>query len=403
MRGLRGSFLGFTFNNIHSSVVGITRTSHGNFIEERLAPTMKDLAIENANNDNSYFFGSLHKKREFVVKFYFEAMTEGQLRQIALFWNDSQIHELIFDEYPYKVYQARITGNSTLKHVCFTDDGERVYAGEGSFNFTCDYPWARSRFPYQEDYIVDRIHSWVTIADEEVLNNDAKVAAGRDVDSGSISYDLLSDEPEWKNPTTGTLNSTIQMSDEDFEEWLYSLSITTTSKHGWTEADKQVGYSTMVVGLEDSSFNNKEEWLESSGIPSNLEYGSYTNNAYKLYNAGDIAMPFQVWFKAPNTGETIKEIVMECGDKKLVVGPINYTKSRYSNLQDYYIILDSEKTSIEGFSERKIQTGNVYNNKIQEGDLFLLPPGEQLLTVYALSSQGKKISPLKIDFHYLYY
>ena len=118
MRGLRGSFLGFTFNNIHSSVVGITRTSHGKSNEERLAPVLKDLTIENANNDNSYYFGSLHKKREFIVKFCFEAMTELQLKQISLFWNDNKVHELIFDEYPYKVYLAKITGKSTFKTVC---------------------------------------------------------------------------------------------------------------------------------------------------------------------------------------------------------------------------------------------------------------------------------------------
>ena len=403
MKGLRGSFLGFTFNNIHSSVVGITRVSHGKFNEERLIPTLKDLTIENANNDNSYYFGSLYKKREFVVKFCFEAMTEVQLKQISLFWNDSQIHELIFDEYPYKVYQARITGNSTLKHVCFTDDGERVYAGEGSFIFTCDYPYARSRYQYQEDYIADRIHSWVSIQDENILNLDMQVASGIGVASGSISYDLLSKEPSWESPKENSLTSTIEMTDEDFEEWLYSLSITDPSKDEWTDEDYGIGLSTMVLGLEDSNFNNKEEWLESSNIPSNLIYGSYKNNAYKLYNAGDLAMPFQVWFKAPNKGETIEEIVLECGDEHLIFGPINYGISSISGLKDHYIVIDTERSSIEGYSKEKIQTGNVFNKKIKEGDLFLIPTGEQLLTVYGRTTTGIKVSPLKINFHYLYY
>ena len=403
MKGLRGSFLGFTFNNIHSSVVGITRVSHGNFNEERLIPTLKDLTIENANNDNSYYFGSLYKKREFVVKFCFEAMTEVQLRQISLFWNDSQIHELIFDEYPYKVYQARITGNSTLKHVCFTDKGERVYAGEGSFNFTCDYPYARSRYQYQEDYITDRIHSWVSIQEEAVLDLDAQIASGIGIASGSISYDLLSKEPNWNNPERNSLTSSIEMSDEAFEEWLYSLALTTPSENDWNADDEKVGVSTMIVGLEDSNFNNKEEWLESSNIPSNLIYGSYQNNAYKLYNAGDLAMPFQVWFKAPNKGETIEEIVLECGDNRLVVGPISYGISSISDLEDYYIIIDTERTSIEGYSESKIQTGNVFNKRIKEGDLFLIPTGEQNLIAYGKTTTGKIVNPLKINFHYLYY
>ena len=193
------------------------------------------------------------------------------------------------------------------------------------------------------------------------------------------------------------------MSDEAFEEWLYSLSITNPSKDEWTDKDYNIGLSTIVLGLEDSNFNNKEEWLESSKIPSNLIYGSYKNNVYKLYNAGDLPMPFQVWFKAPNEGEVIEEIVLECGNKRLIIGPINYGISPISGLKDYYIVIDTERSSIEGYSKRKIQTGNVFNKKIKEGDLFLIPTGEQFLTVYGRTTTGIKVSPLKINFHYLYY
>jgi hypothetical protein len=77
-------------------------------------------------------------------------------------WNDKKIHDLIFDETPYKVYSAKMTGNSMLKHLAFTEqDGSRVYRGEGSFVFTCYFPFARSRYEYQEDYTVDNIHEWV--------------------------------------------------------------------------------------------------------------------------------------------------------------------------------------------------------------------------------------------------
>jgi hypothetical protein len=402
MKGLRGSFLGFTFNNIHSSVVGITRTSHGNFNEERLVPIMKDLTMENPGSDSTYHFETLHQKREFVVKFCFEAMTEQQLRQISLFWNDNGVHELIFDEYPYKVYLARITGNSSFKQLCFNDRDERYYAGEGSFIFTCAFPYARSRFPYREDYVTDRIHSWVSAQDEEVLINDANVAAGIGIASGTISYDLLSLEPRWgEGEESNTLNSSIQMSDEDFEEWLYSLDITENGSN-WTEEEAEVGFGTFVTGLQESSFNNKEEWIESSELPSNLEYGSYSNLTYKLYNAGDIPMPFRVWFRAPNQGEIIEKLVMECGNQKMVCGPINYGVSALSGMEDYYIVIDTEKTTIEGFTTTGIQTGNVFNKNIQEGDLFLLPLGEQFLKVYG-ESNGQQIAPLKIEFHYLYY
>ena len=160
MIGSRGSFLGFTYNGIHSSIVGITRTSHGNANEERLIPLIKDLNVENTGGDNSYHFGTLYTKREFVVNFCYEEMTETQRSQITKLWKDGEIHDLIFDEYPYKVYAAKITGNSTFKELAFNHGRERTYSGEGTFVFTSFSPFARSRYEYIEDYIVELVHEW---------------------------------------------------------------------------------------------------------------------------------------------------------------------------------------------------------------------------------------------------
>jgi predicted phage tail component-like protein len=182
MKGLRGSFLGLTYNNIHSSLLGITRIIPGDSHEERLVPTFKEQSAWTGNSDGSYYFGATHQKREFVVNIAFEEMTEKQKRQINALWNDREIHELIFDEYPYKVYSAKITGNSTLKQIAHDKmiDGkmERVYSGEGSFVFTCYFPYARSRYEYVEDYIANNIHEWISSQDEvnkKVLEHDAKL------------------------------------------------------------------------------------------------------------------------------------------------------------------------------------------------------------------------------------
>jgi phage-related protein len=69
---------------------------------------------------------------------------------MAQLWNDKKIHSLIFDEEPYKVYSAKVTGMITIKHICFEQEKnaslERVYRGEGSITFSCYFPFARSRF-----------------------------------------------------------------------------------------------------------------------------------------------------------------------------------------------------------------------------------------------------------------
>jgi hypothetical protein len=48
-------------------------------------------------------------------------------------WLDGkEIHDLVFDEAPYKVYSAKVTGTPQLKTVCFSENDERIYKGEGT-------------------------------------------------------------------------------------------------------------------------------------------------------------------------------------------------------------------------------------------------------------------------------
>lgn len=60
------------------------------------------------------------------------------------------IHELVFDEdrdadgKALKIWSAKVTGTATMKYLCFEEDGEDIYKGEGSIAFTCYYPYARS-------------------------------------------------------------------------------------------------------------------------------------------------------------------------------------------------------------------------------------------------------------------
>lgn len=58
--------------------------------------------------------------------------------------NGKEIHDLIFDESPYKVYSAKVTGTPQLKTVCFEINGQREYRGEGTIQFTCYYPFAHT-------------------------------------------------------------------------------------------------------------------------------------------------------------------------------------------------------------------------------------------------------------------
>ena len=102
----------------------------------------------------------------------FDSLTEAEYRRLRQHFGDKGIHELIFDERPYKVYTAKVTGTPQLKTICF--DGEdkdgnpcRIYKGEGTLTFTAYYPFARSRFKYLEDYTSTNIPEWRVTESEE--------------------------------------------------------------------------------------------------------------------------------------------------------------------------------------------------------------------------------------------
>ena len=144
-------FIGFTFNNTHSSSLGIVRTSDGSRFNENLLPTIQDKTIQVPGGDGTYYFGSFYTQKQFNIPFAFDSLTEEQFAALKRWLGDKQIHELIFDELPYKAYQAKITGSATIKHIPFDENGKRIYKGEGSVQFTAYYPYAKSTFKFLND------------------------------------------------------------------------------------------------------------------------------------------------------------------------------------------------------------------------------------------------------------
>lgn len=423
MKGLKGSFLGFTYNNIHSSVVGITRAQNGQ-MEDKIVPQIKDLVAERQGVDGSYYFGSIYPKREFVINFAFEAMTKEQLRLIKNFWKDGNFHALIFDEAPYKVYYARITGNRTFSFLEHETEEGSVQGGEGSFVFTCYYPYAKSSYEYVEDYTTDRVLFWA--ADDEIgwyNENELKDSNIKDpsildwyggatneslAGIGSVVFDLLSKDENLSGAEgVETINGMLEMSDEDYAAFVGDLEINSDISNIFLyDGGSFVNGSTgsLVFSPENSEYNNKSEWIAGSKIPKRSDnYGTYSDYRYLLYNAGDLDMPFKIVFPAPNENESIEKIYIECKEFKLYFGPVINTINKGTRLKDDYLIIDSARNTIEGYTSKGIQTGNLYNYTVTEGDFFLIPPGENHLKVYGENKEGRKILPIDIEFHYVYF
>ena len=149
----KGDYIGFTYNGKHSSELGIVRTSDGSRFNENLLPTMQDKTVQVPGADGTYYFGSYYTQRQFNISFAFDSLTEFQVAQLKSHFGDKGIHDLIFDECPYKVYSAKVTGTATIKHIAFSEGAtNRLYKGEGSIQFTCYNPFARSRYKFLDDY-----------------------------------------------------------------------------------------------------------------------------------------------------------------------------------------------------------------------------------------------------------
>ncbi len=143
MSVLRGDFIGFSYNGKHSSDLGIVRTSNGSRFDENLLPTMQDKTAQVPGGDGTYYFGSYYTWRQFPVSFAFDSLTEEQIAEIKRIFGDKKIHDLIFDERPYKTWKAKVTGSATMKHIPFAEgETNRTYKGEGTIQFTCYQPYA---------------------------------------------------------------------------------------------------------------------------------------------------------------------------------------------------------------------------------------------------------------------
>lgn len=158
MAQLKGDFISFSFNGKSSSELGIVRTSDGDRYNHNLSPQFEDKTIEIPGGDGAYYFGSTFSVREFNIPIAFDSLTENEFKNLNVFFNDKKIHDLIFDEAPYKVYKAKISEPPELEFICFDDlenEGERVYKGEGTINFIAYTPWARSQYKYLDSYDSD--------------------------------------------------------------------------------------------------------------------------------------------------------------------------------------------------------------------------------------------------------
>ena len=156
---LKGDFIGFSFNEHRSESLGIMRVSDGSRYNEDLVPTTQDKTVQVPGGDGFYYFGSDYTQRQFSINIAFDELTEKQFRELQQVFGTKELGKLVFDERPYKYYMVK-SGKPQLKYICFGKEGERIYKGEGTLNFTAYYPYAKSVYKFLDEYSDKNKDEW---------------------------------------------------------------------------------------------------------------------------------------------------------------------------------------------------------------------------------------------------
>lgn len=162
--GLEGDFIGFTFNGEHSSHMGITRVSNGNRFNETLLPNFQDRTGSVTGRDGMYYFGSQYGQKPLQIQIAYDYLTEYGIRHLRQVFGDKKPHWLVFDEAPYKKYLVKIAQPIQLTYICFIEDNQRIYKGEGQIGFVAYYPFARSVSKILDTIEVDNKEEWQVTA-----------------------------------------------------------------------------------------------------------------------------------------------------------------------------------------------------------------------------------------------
>lgn len=361
MNAIKGDFIGFTYDGIHSSELGLMRISDGSRYTDNLLPTFSDKTLQIPGADGTYYIDSFYTQKPFSFPVGFDGVTEEQLHRIKTLLGKKGIHTLIFDETPYKVYKVKPTGTPNLKYVAFDSDrisydrtesnkvydkaqlyrnapmfySDRIYKGEGQLTFVAYTPFARSRYKYLNYYDEINIPEWRS--------------------GGSKSEVLYSNLNEWQ---------------------------------------KSVGF---VPSWFKKTINGQDYQID---VASNASGAT----SVLVKNFGDIDTPFKLIFDTRRyVGVSIPNFIVSYTD---INGDYKYLEfDAIGDLvgDDVAFQINTELHLVEGLIEKDgalIPSGNLYNKYITGGDFFKISAQDDFKLISCDDNFGADVS---IEYDYLFY
>lgn len=407
MSGIKGDFVGFTFNGVHSSELGLTRVSDGNRYTENLFPVIQEKTVQVPGADGTYYFGSYFTQRPFNISVVFDDMTEEQLQKIKRLFGDKKVHDLIFDELPYKIYKVKSTGTPNLKYVCFNENMDsfdrdfnneqffknkeqlygvgarspygRIYKGEGQLNFVCYSPFARSRYKYIDEYNIFNVPEWGSM-DDATANN--------------VHYNLY----DWAS----SVNLKSSLTGKEQNQINYQIDkVTNNGVMVYNPGDFPVHFN--LYFLFSGNFNG---CMLSSPLSKDFD-GFLTLNPFSLKGT-DIGVRLNG--KLNLIEGIIEDPDSEKFNKVLVTANKNPMEEGWYVYENDQYVLTQDVIPQEGvvYYERKISylpSGTIYNEYIEGGDFFKIPIVSDLTFLQISPLIGSSLSSFKglIEYNYLFY
>ena len=427
-KGHVGDFLSFWIDDTHSSDLGLTRVSDGSRYTKTLLPSFKDQTADVPGGDGTYYYGSRYEKKEIPVKVAFDDLSEVQLRQITQLLGDQQMHRLVFDEEPYKEYVVKLSKAPEFKFLCFEENGQRVYKGEGELSFVCYDGYARARTGYKwlEDYdlevfsnrdewleaskISSKTFGWKILVGNEnagyqegvevpfILNEQVSpVMFGVTLNllqiyqivirDGDLKGNILDDENYIKVKPVyhKIIGKPSLLYIPNIGERL-GISIGEDEQHGqiiffnegnsiqaWVEDRYALPWVDCYISIYRllDSFNKTNSFDEFIGFSSNNLNKSAN---YYVNNFGDVETPFKILIYS----NYLPHMVISLNGEKIL--ELDEVSSKVPRLERGFQI-NTKSHLIEGFDYNNELNGSIYNDKIISGTFKNLPLGENVLTL----------------------
>ncbi len=444
---IKGDFISFYYNGVHSTELGIVHVSSSDRYADALLPTIQDKAVQVPGSDGTYFFGSYYTQRSITLNIAFDSVTEDQFRRARALFGDKQSHPLVFDEEPYKVYYAKVTGTPQYNYICF--GSPRIYKGEGTINFICYDPFAHclNDYKYLDKYsvITHKSNDFVNKAVISIVDSHGN-QPGSFVDSVYIISTQGIDGATWDNTYVVKTNLPYynvaqygKREGQDDWEWISNLGWK-SSNQSFKTSERRSGYKSncaIRIMLAKTNFpegetypttspndvaylnfhniirspyywyNNKEEWNLSAGLLSTKgNYDSYNSNLHRfmLYNPGDVEADFKLIIPIGAKFSGIKV----SNDQDLESHTLNFNAKPSSvpvKGSDTHLLFNSKTNLVEGLNidgTTVTRTGNLYNEKIGDGHWFRIPVNQGNKIWYFTLNDYNGGTPT-LEYDYLYF